>query len=270
MKTFFLSFPRLHISLTVPDEIAAKIQRAFFHSIRPVIDPSPHHEYVIRSTSNGLSLIKDGQSKGVFESWLDLICRLEEDIENTLVRAIGNWVGFHGGAVMIGDSACVIPGNPDTGKTTTTFNLIEMGHMFLCEEVCPVDPRTLLVYPYPQVLSMDKVYAKEYLLSDTVEKGELTLFDLDMARYRPFQSGKEPLPLKTIILPAYDPSGTPGIENLSPGDVLTELLGYCFPPNTGEEYLFDSVIRICEQSEIFRIRTNDQYSMRKLLTEIFS
>jgi len=52
--------------------------------------------------------------------------------------------------------------------------------------------------------------------------------------------------------------------------VLIELLGYCFPPNTGEEYLFDSVIRICEESEIFRIRTNDQYSMRQLLTEIFS
>jgi len=270
MKSFLLSFPRLQISVTVPDEIAGDIQEAFFHSIHPGTNLPLQHEYVIESTPNGLTLLKDGQSKGVFASWIDLICRLEEDIENTLIRAIGNWVGFHAGAVMIGDSACVITGNPDTGKTTASFNLIEMGHMFLCEEVCPVDPKTLLVYPYPQVLSMDKVYAKEYLLSDTVEKGELTLFDLDMARYRPFQAGKEPLPLKTIILPAYDPSSTPGIENLSPGDVLIELLGYCFPPNTGEEYLFDSVIRICEESEIFRIRTNDQYSMRQLLTEIFS
>jgi len=41
---------------------------------------------------------------------------------------------------MIGDSACVIAGDPDTGKTTTTFNLIEMGQIFLCEEVVPVNP----------------------------------------------------------------------------------------------------------------------------------
>ena len=72
-----------------------------------------------------------------------------------------------------------------------------------------------------------------------------------------------------MLIPAYDPSETPGIEKLTSGEVFTELLGYCFPPNTDEEYLFDSVIRICEEAEIFRLRTNSLQSMRELLKDLF-
>jgi hypothetical protein len=270
MKSFLLSFPRLQISVTAPDEIAADIQEAFFHSICPVVDIAPHHRYVIKSTSHGLCLQKNGQSTGQFGASVDLVCRLEEDIENTLVRAIGDWVAFHAGAVMIGDSACVIPGNPDTGKTTATFNLVEMGHTFLCEEVSPVDPETLLVYPYPQVLTFSGTYAEEHLSLYPVQNGELRIMNPQMARYRPNAVGSDPVPLETILIPAYDPSETPGIEKLTSGEVFTELLGYCFPPNTDEEYLFDSVIRICEAAEIFRLRSNSLESMRELLSELFN
>ena len=268
MKSFLLSFPRLRISVIVPDEIG-DIQTAFLHSIRPATNLPPQHEYVIESNSNGLNLLKDGRSVGQFGSCLNLICRLEEDIENTLIRAIGEWVGFHAGSVMIGDAACVIAGNPDTGKTTTTFNLVEMGHTFLCEEVTPVDPETLLVYPYPQVLTLEGTYAEKYSALYPVQYGELKILDSQMARYCPYTVGSDPVPLKTTLMPVYDPSETPGIEEVAPEEVFTELLGYCFPPNTDDEHLFDSVIRICEKSEIFRLRTNSLQSMRQLLRELF-
>ena len=269
MKTFFLSFPRLNISLTIPDEIIPEIQAAFLHSLRSDTNLSPCHKYVIESTPSGFGLLKDGQQDQQFTSCLDLICHLEEDIENTLIRSIGDWVGFHAGAVMTGDAACVIAGNPDTGKTTTTFNLVEMGQTFLCEEVTPVDPETLLVYPYPQVLTIEGTYAEKYRSLYPVQNGELKILNSEMARYRPYAVGLDPVPLETILMPTYDPSQTPGIENLSPGEVFTELLGYCFPPNRDDEHLFDSVIRICEEAEIFRLRTNSLQSMRELLEELF-
>ena len=269
MKTFFLSFPRLEISLKVPDEIISDIKAAFLHSIRPGISLIPRHEYVIQSTPTGFSFLKNGQLAGQFGSSLETLCNLEEEIEVTLTQAIGNWVAFHAGAVEIDGFACLIAGDPDTGKTTTTFNLIEMGQMFLCEEVSPVDPETLLIHPYPQVLTMSRAYAEEYLSLHPIRKGELKLFDSDMARYRPFKAGKEPVSLKVILLPVYNPSCTPGIKELSPGEVYTELLGYCFPPNRDEEHLFESVIGICEESKIFRVRANNIRAMRKLLKEIF-
>ena len=143
--------------------------------------------------------------------------------------------------------------------------MIETGQIFLCEEVAPVDPETLLVYPYPQVLTLENAYAKKYQSLYPVQHGEFTIHDSQMARYRPYAAGSDPVPLKTILIPAYDPYRTPGIEDLSPGEALTEILRYCFPPNVNDEHLFDSVIKICEETEIFRLRTNSLQSMRELL-----
>ena len=269
MKTFFLSFPRLDISLAAPDEVISDIQAAFLHSIRSETSLSPRHEYVIGSTPNGLDLLKEGQLLGHFGSCSELICHLEEAIENTLIRGIGDWVGFHAGSVTIGSSACIIPGNPDTGKTTTTFNLVELGHTFLCEEVAAVDPETLLVYPYPQVLTFDGTYAEKYRSRYPITNGKLTILNSQMARYYPRAAGSDPVPLKTVLMPLYDPSQTQGIEELSPGEILTEFLGYCFPPNGDDEQLFDSAIRICEAAEIFRLRSNSLQSMHELLRELF-
>ena len=269
MKTFSLLFPRLNIALTAPDSLVPDIQAAFFHSIRSEANLPFRNRYVIEATTNGLALQKDRQPIGEFSSCLELVCRLEEDIENLLIKAIGNWVGFHAGAVMIEDTACIIPGNPDTGKTTTTFNLVEMVKIFLCEEVTPVDPETLMIYPYPQALGLDAAYTEKYRSLYPVTKGKLNLLDFQTARYRPYTAGSDPVPLKTILIPAYDPSGTPKIESLSPGEVFTELLGYCFPPNTDDEHLFDSVIKICETAEIFRLHSNSLRSMRELLKELF-
>lgn len=269
MKTFFLLFPRLQISLTVPDEIADEIQATFIHSIRPRSDLEPLHKYLVKARSNGFECLKDGHLIGEYGSSLETASRLEEDIENTLIGVVGEWPAFHAGAVKVNGFSTLIVGNPDTGKTTTTFNLVEMGMDFMCEEVSPVDPQMLLVHPYPQALSFSRAYAEQYLSIYRIRKGDLRLFDSDIARYLPFRAIDQPVPLKTILIPAFHPSGPAGIELLSPGEVFTELLGYCFPPNTDDERLFDSVIRICEESEIFRVRTNNIPSLQKLLIELF-
>ena len=268
MKTFFFSFPGLPVSLTVPDEMVPDIRAAFRHSISPETDPVAFHEYVIQPTSNGLVLLKNGRIEGNFGSSIEALNHLEEAIEVLLIRSMDDWVAFHAGAVEIEGAGCLIAGDPDTGKTTTAFNLIEMGGLFLCEEVSPIDPESLLIYPYPQVLTMSRRYAEAYLSVSSVRNGDLTLLNSDMARYGPHQAGSGPVLLKIILLPGYDPSCTPGIEALSPETVFTELLGYCFPPNRDDEYLFDAVIRICEQARIFRLRTNGIQSTQQLLEDL--
>lgn len=269
MKTFLLSFPRLPVALTVPEELAADTRRVFFHSIRPWGDAPPRQAYVLRFASDGFSLLKNGRLSGQFGSAFETLCRLEEDIEKTLIRAIGNWVAFHAGAVKMDSAACLIVGDPDAGKTTTTLNLIEMGHTFLCEEVAPMNPATRLVHPYPQVLTLSRAYAEAYLSLFPVQNGELTIVDSRTARYHPFEAGSGPASLKTILIPEYDASRTSGVAELQPANVLTELLGYCFPPNGDEEDLFDAVIRICVNARIFRIRSHSPKSLRECLKEVF-
>lgn len=267
MITFSLSFPRLNISLNVSEEISADIEAAFFHAIQKEAKNLFHHEYHVRANDRKYTIRKDGQAKQTVSSSLELICLLEEDIETALMQNLGDWVGFHAGAVKIGAKACVIPGNPDTGKTVTTFNLVEMGNLFLCEEVAPVDPKTLLVHPYPQVLSIDASYAEKHVSNYPVQYGELDILNEKMARYQPYSAGTGPVPLGAIILPAYHPFNTPGIEKVAPDDVFTELLGYCFPPGTDDEYLFDAVIHICNEIDIYRLQTNSVESLRNILGE---
>ena len=269
MKNFLLSFPRLTIALTVPEELAADTQRAFFHAIRPWRNAPSDLAYVFRLTSDGFSLFKNGRLSRQSGSALEALCGLEEEIENALIRAVGDWVAFHAGAVEMEGGACLIAGNPDTGKTTTTLNLIEMGGMFLCEEVAPVNPPTPLVHPYPQVLTLGRTGAEEYLSLYPFRNGKLMIVDSQTARYHPFEAASDPVPLRTILIPGYDPSGTSRAEELLPAEVVTELLGYCFPPNGDEEQLFDSVIRICEKARIFRIRSVSLQSMRECLKELF-
>ncbi|MBW1784876.1 MAG: hypothetical protein JRL30_29540 [Deltaproteobacteria bacterium] len=269
MKNFLLSFPRLTIALTVPEELAADTQRTFFHATRPWRDAPSHQTYVLRPTSDGFSLLKNGRLSGQSGSAIEALCRIEEEIENELVRAVGDWVAFHAGAVEIDGGACLIAGDPDAGKTTTTLHMIEMGATFLCEEVAPVNPTTPLVHPYPQVLTLSRIYAEEYLALYPFRNGELMIVDAQTARYHPFEAASGPVPLKTILIPGYDPLATLRAEELLPADVFTELLGYCFPPNGDHERLFDSVIRICEEARIFRIRAASIRSMRECLKEIF-
>lgn len=269
MTCFFLSFPRLPVSLTVPWQMAQDARRTFVHSIRPFVEASPAHEFVIRTHKTGFELCKDGQLSGQFESVLEVLCGLEEVIEECLVHAIHNWVAFHAGAVRTDGSACLIAGDPDTGKTTTTLHLIEMGQIFLCEEVTPVEPETLRVHPYPQVLSLSRSYAQDYLSTYPVHHGTFDMVNARMARFHPSCAGSHPAPLKTILIPSYDPINPTRIVPLSPSQVFTELLGYCFPPNGNEEALFDAVIRICEKTQSFRIRARNIESMRECLQELF-
>ncbi len=268
MKTFFLSFPKLNISLTVPDKIVADIQTAFSHSIHSGTNVSHQHEYVIEVIPDAFTLLKNGRQAKQSESCLELICLLEADIETTLTETTGDWICFHAGAVMLGETACVIPGNPDTGKTVTTFNLVEMGGVFLCEEVAPVDPETLLVHSYPQVLTFDALYAKKHMSRYPIQNGRLQIVNSRIARYYPFSAGQGPVPLKTILMPEYGPLKKPGIEKVDPGEVLTDLLGCCFPPNTDDERLFDAVIRVCNAVDLIRLRTNSMQSLRVLLNEL--
>jgi hypothetical protein len=268
MKTIFLSFPRLSVSLTAPDYMLSDIRFTFRHAIVAETPTPPLHQYAIHHASHSVALIRNGRMEGTFGSLMEALIHLEEVIEVLLIKAVDDWAAFHAGAVENEGAGWLIAGNPDTGKTTTTFNLIEMGALFLCEEVSPVDPVNCLIHPYPQILTMSRRYAEAYRSDHAVNRGELILMDEEVARYAPHQAGSDPVRLHVILLPAYDPDSEPAIEVLSPEAAFTELLGYAFPPTGDDEDLFDAVINICERSRIFRLRANSLQATRTLLTDL--
>jgi hypothetical protein len=270
MTTLFLEYPRFAVALSVPEEAATSFRQDFapwLISRRPLV---VHAEYRVQLAGTGVSLVKNGVLAGTFPSMTELTFFLEEDLEISLIERLGDWVGFHAGAAAIRDSAIVVVGHPDTGKTTTTFQLVELGLELLCEEVTPIDPATIEVQPFPQTLTLARGYAEEFASRYSVKMGNLSYYGPEIARYAAGKVRKGVVPLKAIIFPSFDPSFEPTIERVSPGQVLTELLPYCFPPALGEEWLYDNVIRIIERCRLFRLRTCGIESTRALLGALVS
>ena len=256
MKSFSFSLPRIDVLISFPEEMEKIILPSFSLFQRPEPVSPLCCRLRINRGSNGYELYKDEKFLGCFENTLAVYGALEEEVESLLIKSSGEWVTFHAGCVGTKKGACLIAGKPEAGKTSTTFIMVEMGKDFLCEEMAPVDPSSRLVHPFPLALSMSRNFAQEYSSCHSVKKGRLEDMGQRFSRYVPYRAGKLPFPLRMIILPCYNPSFSPSMVSLSPGEALPEVLECCFPPNRSEEELFDSVIRLLTGCRIFRLFTN--------------
>ena len=270
MRLLFLEYPKLTISLSVPDDDAGAFRANFAHAIVSGTPASVQIEFLIRRLGTGVALERNGTPVGVFPDAAELMFALEEHIENALIERLDGWIGLHAGAVAMPDMAIVTVGHPDTGKTTTTFQLVELGLELLCEEVTPIDPSAIRVHPFPGVLTLDRGYAERFTSRYPVTHGALTFHGPGMARYTAGRVRRESVALGAMLFPRFDPSCTPGLEVLGPADVLTDIFQYCFTPTMKDEQLYDSVIRVIERCRLFRMHTRDIESARGLLVELLS
>ena len=268
MKTLWLETPKLSASLSLPDELADAFARNFSGALVEHPLTPAEHAYDVRPSVGGLTLSRNRVALADFPSADPLMFALEEDLENSLIARLGSWVGFHAGAVALDDLAIITLGHPDTGKTTTTVQLVELGLELLCEEVTPVDPATGAVHPFPGILTFSRSYAERYVELYPIRRGELSVHGTDMARYRAHQVRRRPVQAGVFVFPAYDPSCTPGLEELSPAEVLADVFQYCFQPTVSDEQLFDGVIRVIERCRVFRMRTRDIASANAVLVEL--
>ena len=106
---------------------------------------------------------KTERPPGDYATPVQALFAMEYELETTVVAQRGDLVALHAGAVMAGNAACLIIGNPDAGKTTTTFNLAEFGHAVLCEEIALVHPETHRVEPFPQSLALGRAFLESTL-----------------------------------------------------------------------------------------------------------
>ena len=220
-----------------------------------------------------LSLAADGdhwhlrhgdKTTGPLTGALQAVFALEYEIETTLVARCRDRIALHAGGVAVAGRAHLIAGHPDTGKTTSTFQLVELGHSFLCEEIALVDPDTLAVEPHLRTLGLDACYLDEFARKYPIERGEVDWLDNRLARYLPQRVRLEPARLETVFLPRFRPGRGSYVEELDPGDVLPEILGYCFAPNVEEEVFFARVIRVLESCRIVRIQFDGVATARDL------
>lgn len=128
-----------------------------------------------------------------------------------------------------------------------------------------MDPVSHLVHPFPHHLTLARHYAEAFQAAYPVTRGTVMYHGAEMARYAPHATHAGAATPVAFLFPAYHPDHVPALIEVDPGDVLVEVLQYCFPPQGPDEQLYDAVIGVIERCRIFRMRTNSIASARALL-----
>ena len=193
---------------------------------------------------------------------------LEYEVETRLVAECRDRIALHAGGGEAAGRAHLVAGDPDAGKSTSTLQLVELGHRFLCEEIALVDPTTLAVEPHLRTLVLDTAYLDEFTAERPIERGTVERLDDRLARYSPLRVRREPARLATIFLPRFRRDRGRHVEVIDPADALPEMLGYCFAPNMDEELFFDSMIHLLQSCRIVRVEFDGIPTARELWREL--
>lgn len=269
MSSRFLTFPRLSVAVEAPDEVLDGLELFYPRSVVDASPPRVDFEYVLRRQDSVWSLYRDEVFISTYYDEELALLGLEFNLEGAILAKADDLVALHAGAAVVDGRACLIVGNADSGKTTTTFNLVELGHAFLCEEISLVEPETWRVQPFLQTPSLSAAVVREAERSFPVERGVLSPMGPSLYRYCPHDFCERPTPAGTILIPHYDLDASPGLTDVSPGEALTEVLGYCFEPNRDEEYLFDRMIAFLGNCQVVRMRYNSMSTARQILSDYF-
>ncbi len=205
---------------------------------------------------------------GVFDDPFHALLRMEHEIEILLLARLEDRVAFHAGAVVTPDGACLLAGSADTGKSSSTLHLVELGHAFLAEEIAAIDSAGR-VLPHLQSLSIDPRVTAELAAEHPICRGRIEDVDELLHRYLPTRIAQAPARLATIVLPIYRPGLSARVDQLSAESALTDLLGFCFEPPGDPEASIDRIIELAGGARLLRVSYPDAVTARALFADLF-
>lgn len=156
MRTVRLAFPCFALSLTAPEEVLEIVDLCYPYSREDAASVEPDLRYEVRHESRRYVLVTSASE--VLGSPLEVAFSLEAKIESALIDRARDQIPAHAGGVARNGRAWILAGDPNAGKTTTTFHLVEAGFSFVCEEIAIIDSTTHHLHPFLQTPSLDGRY----------------------------------------------------------------------------------------------------------------
>ena len=230
--------------------------------------PSPSaRRFSIESIGEFWRLSCDGALVADRSQLVHVATCLEHEAGQVVLENLGDRVGFHAGAVEVGGKAVLVAGLADQGKSSTTLQLLEMGHAFLCEEIALYEPHSGCIAPYAQSVAVVGSFLDE-LRHHFPVTGGLREVSAGNFRYLPERFADGPVPVASILLPRYAPQEPPELTRLRAEDCLVDVLGYCFAPRMEQEQFLDALISLLERVPVTRMVYDGVFSARRLLDEV--
>lgn len=145
----------------------------------------------------------------------------------------------------------LLPGVPDSGKSTLTAALIALGWDYLGDELIGVRPDTLVAVGFPRALALEASSREVLGLHETEPDNPHVHAGAIRSTVQRVEG--DAAPITEVILPTYDPSLDPFEETLAPFEALRALLGSSMNIARCGEDGWRAVCQLAEQVPVTRV-----------------
>ncbi len=193
-------------------------------------DDADHRLAVIRIEADSYQVVDGGELLGGGLELRDALGLAGKALRSRVALNAPGVVFVHAGVVGHDGSAILVPGHSFAGKSTLVAALVEMGAIYLSDEFAAIDERGL-VHPFPTPLSLRDEH--RVATDHEIERlGGVT--------------GREPLPVGTVIVTAYRPGARFSPERLSSANGVLALASHAIPIRQRPEQVLRALGRAVE------------------------
>jgi len=188
-----------------------------------------------------------------------LLATLEWAIASVAVEVLGEgYLLLHAGAVAWDDHAILMPAGSGSGKSTLTAGLVAAGFALASDEVGVLDPISLELLPFARGICVKAgsrpALARWYpsILADAPHHRfggeEVWYLSPPPDAWLP-----APTPVRSVVLPRYEPGAETRLESMARSDVLPILLEQSFSVPKHGGFGIQTVTRLLQQADCYHL-----------------
>lgn len=265
-----------HIRITCENELVRNLLQANFEAfLGSTRSPEPVDlEYsLVRYPSGGFYILQ-GNEKIIDEPTDEalrykVVYFLEKFITIELQKLRKDLYFVHSSALERENGVIMIVADAGTGKSTTSWALLQHGFQYLSDELAPIDPARLEVHPYPHALCLKSSPPGPYPLPDTAVHTERTIH-IPITGL-PASIIRQPTPLRALIFLQRDTNvSTPSFSEISPAEAGARLyantLNALAHPGKG----LDVAITIASSVPAFTLHAGELHATCELISNLYA
>jgi hypothetical protein len=185
-----------------------------------------------------------------------LLFEVQRDLVVMLQGLRSDLLFFHSSVVQRDGVATLFVAPSGSGKSTTCWGLLHQGFRYMSDELAPVDPRSMLVYPFPIALTLKSAPAEPYSLpAAAMQTARAAYVPVNVM---PAGQGQGPRPIGAIFFVKYSPlNHSPQVRSLTAAEATLFLYPNLLNALAHESIGIDQAIRLVSSVPCYELASAD-------------